>query len=358
MQKDIVGRTMEEYEQQCELYSAFTEKAETLVGELLEEKGLPVHSITSRVKEEPSLRNKLHRFEGKYSKLDDVTDVAGIRIITHYVDDVDAVAAAIEEEFDIDTTASVDKGALLDPDRFGYLSLHYVAKLAPARLQLTEYQRFSDCKVEIQIRSILQHAWAEIEHELGYKSRQAVPREIRRRLSRLTAILELADEEFALLRIGLTNYEEDVPQRISAAPQLVGIDQASLVAFVKSSRRVKELNRRIASAVGAKLVTSAEHVSSLIHNLRYVGLNSIADVDTLLQEFGDVAARLAELMIRKTMHLTDAIGLWYLCYVLVARSGSAEEVLDYLKANDIGIPDERKLDAERIISSYKQATGE
>jgi ppGpp synthetase/RelA/SpoT-type nucleotidyltranferase len=115
----------------------------------------------------------------------------------------------VEREFVVDRTNSVDKRTLLDPDRFGYQSLHYVAALSVARTGLAEYGRFTGLRVEIQIRSTLQHAWAEIEHDLGYKSAAGVPRDIRRRFSRIAGLLELADEEFSVIRRDLDAYTSE-----------------------------------------------------------------------------------------------------------------------------------------------------
>ena len=167
MEKDIVTGTLGEYDRRCPVFNEFTKAAERLVGDLLKHNKLRVHSIVSRVKTKESLTEKLNRPQSKYEKLDDITDICGIRIITFFADEVDIAASIISNEFDIDIDNSVDKRSLLDPDRFGYLSLHYIAKLSPARLQLTEYSRFSDCKIEIQIRSILQHTWAEIQHDFN-----------------------------------------------------------------------------------------------------------------------------------------------------------------------------------------------
>jgi putative GTP pyrophosphokinase len=80
------------------------------------------------------------------------------------------VAELIEREFVIDRDNTVDKRKQLDPDRFGYLSLHHIVQLGPTRSQLVEYSSFGGIKAEIQTRSILQHSWAEVEHDLGYKS--------------------------------------------------------------------------------------------------------------------------------------------------------------------------------------------
>jgi len=241
------AKIMEEYEQQCVLHSDFTEKIENLIRDLLKENGIKVHSMSHRLKNSGSLKKKLDRSEGNYSNLSDITDISGIRVITYFADDVDAVAKVIEEEFDIDRENSVDKRTLLDPDRFGYISLHYVAELPKSRLQLTEYRRFSDCKVEIQVRSILQHTWAEIEHDLGYKSKESVPKDIRRRFSRLAGLLEIADSEFIQIRDSLHEYEKEVPEIIIQNPSSVLIDQVSVQAFVRNSTLVHELDQRIAS---------------------------------------------------------------------------------------------------------------
>ena len=116
---------------------AFGLKLEGLIQSTVEANGLQVLSVTSRVKSKASVRRKLERpdREGDISSL---TDILGIRIITYFRDEVDAVARLIEEEFLIDTERSVDKRAALDPDRFGYLSLHYIAQLNQNRSQLIE----------------------------------------------------------------------------------------------------------------------------------------------------------------------------------------------------------------------------
>ena len=56
--------------------------------------------------------------------MDDVTDLVGIRVITYFADDVNAIAQVIENEFEIDSQNSTDRREALEADRFGYLSLH------------------------------------------------------------------------------------------------------------------------------------------------------------------------------------------------------------------------------------------
>ncbi|MEA2603796.1 MAG: pyrophosphokinae [Acidobacteriota bacterium] len=203
-----------EYERLEHLYAAFATRAETLIREILIHEQIVVHSVTSRAKAVESLRRKLTKKGAAYSVLNDVTDLAGIRITTFFAEDVDKVATIIEREFTVDQVNTTDKRVSLDPDRFGYLSLHHVVSLHPSRQSLAEYRRFPAMKAEIQTRSILQHAWAEIEHDLGYKAKHEIPRHVRRRFSRIAGLLELADDEFAVIRRELVAYETAVPEEI------------------------------------------------------------------------------------------------------------------------------------------------
>lgn len=353
MQKDS-EKIIQEYEQQCELYSDFTEKIEKLIRDLLKEKSIKVHSIPSRLKNSDSIKKKLDRAEGTYSKLSDVTDISGIRIITYFADDVDLVAKVIEEEFDIDRENSVDKRALLDPDRFGYISLHYVAKVPNSRLKLTEYRRFSSCKVEIQVRSILQHTWAEIEHDLGYKTKDSVPRDIRRRFSRLAGLLEIADSEFIQIRDDLQAYEKAVPKTIIDTPESVLIDQASIKAFIKNSTQLHEFDQRIATIVEAVIYESQNEAYGLflMKGFKHFGIETIADIESAIYEFGDLSVQLAGKWLSKPRSkLMAGISLFYLFYILAARNKSAKEVLDYSKKVGINL---KPKSPEKIVSIYTQ----
>lgn len=188
-----------EFEPKMNLMQSFSLVLESLIRTLLEVEGIRIHDVTSRVKSKASIIRKLERSD-KTRELGDLTDLLGIRVITYYPDAVDAVANLIEREFEIDVENSVDKRALLDPDRFGYLSRHYVLRLNPLRSKLLEYDGYKNLKFELQIRSILQHAWAEIEHDLSYKSQVGGSAEVKRRFSRLAGLLELADSEFLGIR--------------------------------------------------------------------------------------------------------------------------------------------------------------
>jgi len=149
MDQAAINKLIKEYDNSCTHYGLFAHAVERLVNELLKANSIRVHSVTSRLKEKGSFLKKIHDPDAMYDSITEVTDVSDVRIITYYPDDVDRVASIIATEFDVDLINSVDKRALLDPDRFGYLSLHYVVALSKKRLRLTEYKEFTSCKVEL-----------------------------------------------------------------------------------------------------------------------------------------------------------------------------------------------------------------
>jgi putative GTP pyrophosphokinase len=149
---------------------------------------LPAQFVTHRIKSLESLRRKVSRPDRSYRRLWDLTDLVGLRVAAYFEDTLEPLARLIEGHFAVDFTHSTDKQRFTEDARFGYRSLHYVCALPEGP---DPYFRF-----EIQLRTVLQHAWAEVEHDLGYQAANAVPERIKRRFSRIASLLEIADQEF------------------------------------------------------------------------------------------------------------------------------------------------------------------
>jgi len=119
------------------------------------------------------------------------------------------VCQLVQEEFDViervDHTASAER-----EQRLGYLSVHYLVRLGSNRRKLSEYKKFDGLVAEIQARTVLQHAWAEIEHDIRYKSASTIPQAISRRFMTLAGLLEIADREFEAIQ------KEDASLRATA----------------------------------------------------------------------------------------------------------------------------------------------
>lgn len=193
------------------MYRLFATKVEELIRSILEANGIVPHSVTSREKTATGLEEKIARGGKTYEHpLEQITDLAGVRIITYFPTDVDRILPMLKQEFTIDEKHSVDSRQTTDPSAFGYASVHLVVGLAPERVKLPEYSMFKSLRCEIQVRTILQHAWAEIEHDIVYKSSDQIPFELRRKFASLAGLLEVADREFEMLR----HQETEVRKRI------------------------------------------------------------------------------------------------------------------------------------------------
>lgn len=145
--------------------------------------------------------------------LTEIEDMAGIRIITYLLMDIETVERVVHDLFDVHDRSN--KGEMLEhSDRFGYQSVHYIVSVTDERLKALELPQFSGMKAEIQIRTILQHAWAEIEHDIQYKPIDVLPHSIRRRFAALAGMLEIADREFQAIQNDDEQLRRDARQSV------------------------------------------------------------------------------------------------------------------------------------------------
>lgn len=361
--KDQLESILAEYRDKLSAYQDFATTCEELLKRLLRREGIRVHSVTCRVKSLESLRAKLTGRETQYDSLSGVTDVAGIRIITYLADDVDAIGTIIEREFRVIPEHSTDKRKALDPDRFGYLSLHYVCALPDRRTRLTEYAAHKGYLCEIQVRSILQHAWAEIEHDLGYKVAEGVPRPIRRRFSRLAGLLELADDEFTRIRDELAEYASDVKSAIAEKPAEVLLDKVSVTTFLEEDSTVRRIDEQLAKWVGAELIEPpGGWTERCVARLRDVGMNTIGDVLAALEQRESVIVRQWEhrLAGQERQTVLRGLSLFHLWQVVLAEKNDPEEMMAALDKHNVHFrPSEDKEETVlKIIEAVREAWAE
>ncbi|WP_448649274.1 GTP pyrophosphokinase [Pseudomonas corrugata] len=274
---------------------------------------------------------------------DFVQSLAGVRIITHFASDLDRVATLVEREFDIDLSNSVDKRMMQDPDRFGYASIHYVVEFGASRLALPEYSRYSRFKVEIQIRSILQHAWAEIEHDIGYKADVEIPNTIRRKFSRLSGLLELADQEFVAISSELVNYAKSIREAPVDKLDEVFVDKTSLENFVTSNEYIVSLDLQLAEIMST--VICEPHFSfKEIDALKYLGMESLGDIfrgvrsnrELILKRAKDIAGSDSS---SNSGLLCSGASVAYLMQIIAAKSKDENFIRGYVEFLDVNHPD-------------------
>ncbi len=276
-------------EQKYALYSEFAARLRALVCEIADSSAIEIAHSESRAKSPTSLLRKLE-LGGYEDALHEVKDLAGVRVITYYPDDAERLAAELKSQFAVDAEHSDDKLASLDVDTFGYRSIHLVVSLSEPRRSLPEWKAFTEICAEIQVRSVLQHAWAAISHKLDYKVTQQAPADLRRELFRLSAMLELADELFTRLRDEVTEKSATYKKNVGEGNLTIPFDLDSLKAYLieradlgKWYRLGTELGMR-SHSLGASVVGNEAEVRRLWATAQQAKISSIGELDDLIRD--------------------------------------------------------------------------
>lgn len=318
-------------------FELFGNKIKTIITEILETHELFVHQISFRIKEFDSLAKKIESKQGKYNSLDQVTDIVGIRIITYLESDVDRVANVLDDEFVIDSANSIDKRNQFT-DKFGYRSLHKVISLNDNRLYQTENKKYNSLKAEIQIRSILQHSWAEIEHDLGYKGTVAIPEQIKRNFFRLSALLEIADAEFDRLKIEIEKYKENIEQAIIVSPDNVDLNQDSIYSLLKTNKTFAKIREIISKNTGCTFSTIFHEVSTDIDRLKFIfEFNNIGQLERSIEENSKIFQLFVDSLTKdyRYTELNPTLPLFYFQHFLAAMTKDENYIINYFKIGRI-----------------------
>ena len=243
---------LEDYRKQRDDFIKLGDTVHSMLSDTVKELGLTVLAVEHRVKEEKSLAGKLERKGDGYNTFEDITDILGCRVICFLSDEVDKIGKKVAEKFVVDWENSSNKKDLLKENAFGYLSLHYICSLPFGDKWPDE---ICGKKFEIQIRTILQDAWAEVEHELIYKT-EFTPFDmpLKRKLASMNASLSLADIIFQEIRDYQKNLQVEMNERhrsfYEKADELTSThsDQS------KASKNIERLNPYIRGTIDDMLL--------------------------------------------------------------------------------------------------------
>lgn len=340
---------LDEYREKRPLFEKLQAVVDGEIRRIATDNHLYVTAMESRIKKEKSLAGKLELKGHKYATLSDITDILGCRIITFYTEEVDKIAALIEKNFEVDWDNSVDKRRLLDLDRFGYMSLHYICRLPLERCEDPEMHEY---RFEVQMRTALQHVWATINHDLGYKTDIEIPREHLRNMNRIAGMLELADEQFSRIRMEITDYRRQVQALVADGDfDRVPLDGDTFRSYLELDPFHK-LADRIASINQAEIYR--DNLMPYLQVLLRMGFKTLGDLERLLHDYSDDAYQLALHQISGTDLdiMALSVTLQNLCCVYALRKGAGVNGLEYI-FNSLGSNTEaNRSRAERL---YRQA---
>ena len=229
-----IEEVVEKYKNDIEIYENFEIILRHYINDLLnkavEEKKLDKNSfeIKSRTKAIDSFKGKISRDDKKLKykePLKEITDLVGLKIMLTSLKDENVVYELLNLALDnnIDRENSVNKVEELKQSRkFGYLGRHLVVYYDEKMLKVAEHKvnpdihpsNFKGLRAEIQIKTLLQHVWAEVEHKARYKAGEELSDEKKRYFDRLAALIEVADDLFKDLVEESEKINEESKQKI------------------------------------------------------------------------------------------------------------------------------------------------
>ncbi len=178
-----------------------------------------VDTVTSRVK---NIDECISKFKRKYLPFIDekhpyyiqdyLTDLIGIRAICYHKDDIEYITRHLKKYFEVVETT--DKSGLLDKteDKFGYKSLHLQLQLKDSYAESNNKLEFTHLIFELQVRTVIQDAWSILDHKIKYK--KSIPQNLKRRINRLSALFEIADDEFLSIKNEIAIEEKRIKDKI------------------------------------------------------------------------------------------------------------------------------------------------
>lgn len=266
-----VNKAIENYSKKHGDYEIFTKKVESLIKEIINIEVINYSDITSRTKSilEYSKKAKKEKYTDPEKE---IFDMSGIRIILYTNSDVKKTWEVIQKSFLILPEHTIDKGLELGVDKMGYRSLHCVAMFDEKRANLPEFKPYKDYCFEVQIRTILQHAWAEFEHDKNYKFSGILPDNVKRRLSILSGILELTDNEFDKISQEIDQYSIEVSEKTVRGLYDIQITTISLMDYMSSKFDALLNNKKIIYLI------DTEKVINDLYKMKIYTIRQINDI--------------------------------------------------------------------------------
>lgn len=241
--------TISEYRSRQPIYHALSTRLQQLMSDIIRNNNIDFHIVETRAKTVSSFSEKIQRKGKKYTDpINEINDLCGCRVILYYIDDIEKVKSLLSREFSILEVETSHQPSELDADRFGYLSLHLIATIGENRENLDEWKTFKGLKFEVQIRTVIQHAWSAVSHAMQYKQEMSVPSQLRRRLHRIAGLFELADEEFLSIRTRKEELSIETQELIDEGKENIPLSITSIDKLVANWKGFKSAEKEAISS--------------------------------------------------------------------------------------------------------------
>ncbi|MFD8064011.1 GTP pyrophosphokinase family protein [Streptomyces cyaneofuscatus] len=250
-------------------YESLCEELQFSLTQRMNEAGIKWHSITTRPKELDSFLEKVER-KDYMDPFVETEDLIGARIVCLFMPDLDRTGEVISRMFEILNKEDKINGG--DVSAFGYMSHHYICKLSD-RYSGERYDAIKGLKFEIQVRTILMDAWANMSHYLSYKNEESVPKDLVKDFHALSALLYVGDRQFEALHKASSRSAAVAEEKVLRSAEI----------------REREVNADTIHALLEKVFPgrrpgTAEAVSDFTSELVEVGYTDLAAIEQILME--------------------------------------------------------------------------
>lgn len=218
-----------EYRRRLSTYERLKDEALFALNQAIEAEGIKLHTLVGRVKSLESLREKVER-KSYTEPLTQAPDLVGVRVVVLFMSDLARIDTLVGREFEILGTEDKVEGEV-DPSTFGYMSRHFDVRI-PATHHGPRYEGIRDVRFEVQVRTLLMDAWANVSHFLAYKGESSIPVELRRDFHALSGLFFVADKHFELFFGKSTELREEAERRLVTDPSQVDLNLDTLGAFL------------------------------------------------------------------------------------------------------------------------------
>jgi putative GTP pyrophosphokinase len=270
-------------------HARLTDAVILLLEGMIKKKGIEYLSVTGRTKDTKSAIEKIKRKKYRQPEIQ-IIDLSGIRVVTFLEDQVQQIVGVIRELFEVDEVNSKDRSESLGHDRLGYRSTHFVCVLGKGRDALPEHESLGHLKFEIQVRTVLQHAWAELAHDRSFKFKTGLPVKLERKLNLYSGMLEIVDSGFDEIAKEIDRYNATVSSASTKELSKIEIDSISINRFFSD----------IEEKYGIEIIRFGQGVlADVINELRLFGISNIGELEKL------APTNLIEIE-KKSVYVTDA----------------------------------------------------
>lgn len=309
------------YDVTLPLWRELRDEAKFILERRIRAAGLKIHSLSDRVKDRTSFMEKIER-KGYVAPETQLTDYVGLRAISLFVDDLPKLDTIVRGSFTIlEDEDKVEGGGV---EEFGYMSHHYLCRLPP-ELAGERYDRIKHLVFEVQTRTMVQDAWANVSHYLAYKGETSIPEELRKDFHALAGLFYVADKHFQFF------FRESERVEVEAAADVresvvtdLPIDRAHVTALLKD-------------LFPERTHSAAKDVSGLVEELTEAGYTTLSQLEHDLKSDPGAAIRRDQETIREWEMIsprpiaeTDAMKRYRQTGVFFTDVGAARAILQHV----------------------------